>query len=314
MKPIHTPQISIIIPVFNREKIMQATLASVAAQTLRPLEVIVVDNNSADNSLAVAQAWAESAQGLDVKVLSCTTPGACNARNAGAAAASGEWLMFFDSDDTMSPDHAERLASAVEANPQAQIIGWDVEIITDSGARRRGRFCRRNALWENLHHGAMSTQRYAMRRSLFEAVGAWDTGVFFWDDIELGMRLLAAKPHLINIGQSGVKVFYQSESITAALDADPSRMEPSLCAIEHTLKSIIGPRGAAWCRLKRAVYLGVYARKGAAAAREGMKKVLSACPTWGERSAVRLAYAMTRAGVPGASSLLYFFYNPIKSR
>ena len=72
------PDISIIVPVFNRSTIVTDTLDSIAAQTERPLALIIVDNNSTDDSLAVVTQWAVRHESPDfsVTVLSETTPGA----------------------------------------------------------------------------------------------------------------------------------------------------------------------------------------------------------------------------------------------
>ncbi|MGN0223934.1 MAG: glycosyltransferase family 2 protein, partial [Muribaculaceae bacterium] len=53
-------ELTIVIPVYNRATIVERTLASVAAQTLRPLSVVLVDNNSTDGTLSVLQRWAEA--------------------------------------------------------------------------------------------------------------------------------------------------------------------------------------------------------------------------------------------------------------
>ena len=59
--------ITIVIPVFNREQVVGKTLASVEAQTLRPLSVVLVDNASTDGSRRVLEEWAMRPHGIDVK-------------------------------------------------------------------------------------------------------------------------------------------------------------------------------------------------------------------------------------------------------
>ena len=74
--------LSIIIPVYNREKIVSATLNCVAAQTFRPLNLILVDNNSSDGTLQVLLDFKEAHQTPDfsITVLQESTPGACAAQ------------------------------------------------------------------------------------------------------------------------------------------------------------------------------------------------------------------------------------------
>src|SRR5574344_2128473 len=94
---------SIIIPYYNRAKILQRTLESVRKQSFRPLEILLVDNNSTDNGKEIAEDFAKTAdEALTVKMLDCKKKGAAAARNCGLQSASGTFVYFFDSDDEMS--------------------------------------------------------------------------------------------------------------------------------------------------------------------------------------------------------------------
>ena len=88
--------ITIIIPVYNRAGIVGPTLDAVAAQTWRPLNVILVDNASTDNTLQVLNQWKKSVERPDfkVEVIEERTPGASAARNAGLRRATTRWTMF----------------------------------------------------------------------------------------------------------------------------------------------------------------------------------------------------------------------------
>ena len=101
--------ITIIVPVYNRAHLVGATLDSIAAQTLRPIHLVLVDNNSQDNTLKVLLDFKKRHQSDDFKVtvLQETRRGAAAARNCGLQEATTEWVMFFDSDDIMAPDLLE---------------------------------------------------------------------------------------------------------------------------------------------------------------------------------------------------------------
>ena len=95
------PEISVIVPVYNRRALLSRALASVAAQTFRDFEVIVVDDGSTDSPCdAVAACRIENLR----LVRHDKNRGAAAARNSGIAAARGEWIAFLDSDDTWEPD------------------------------------------------------------------------------------------------------------------------------------------------------------------------------------------------------------------
>ncbi|MBR2378414.1 MAG: glycosyltransferase family 2 protein, partial [Bacteroidaceae bacterium] len=94
---------SIVIPVYNRAVELPRTMASIVAQDYRPLRVILVDNNSTDNSLAVCHNMQQLYQEeqLRIEVVQQLQPGASAARNRGLELVDSRYMMFFDSDDEM---------------------------------------------------------------------------------------------------------------------------------------------------------------------------------------------------------------------
>src|SRR4051812_24229138 len=104
-------RISVVVPAFNVEAYLQECLASIAAQTAPDLEVIVVDDGSADGTRAVAEAFA--AGDPRFRVISQPNRGLGAARNAGVAAARGTYLAFVDGDDVLPPRAYEHLGAAL---------------------------------------------------------------------------------------------------------------------------------------------------------------------------------------------------------
>src|SRR5262249_41046344 len=100
------PQVSIIIPAYNRERTLLRALESVLKQTVRGIEVIVVDDGSTDSTADVVGKLAASEPRVRL-IQSKTNRGAQAARNLGARSANGDWLSFFDSDDWMLPTSIE---------------------------------------------------------------------------------------------------------------------------------------------------------------------------------------------------------------
>ena len=106
------PKVSVVIPVYNVEAYLRQCLDSVVNQTLRDLEIICVDDGSTDGSSAILAEYA--AKDPRVKVLAHAHTNAGEARNAGMAAATGEYLGFVDSDDFVEPECFERMASCAD--------------------------------------------------------------------------------------------------------------------------------------------------------------------------------------------------------
>ncbi len=235
------PMITLVIPVHNRAAIVERTLQSVECQTARPLRVILVDNNSTDNTLQVLRRWkaAAEAPGLEITVITEHTPGAAAARNAGLRLVSSEFVMFFDSDDIMHPTHVERALKAVGSTPPPDIAGWDVSITDLSGHRFTKPIDSRDCLWHCIMHGMMGTQRYVARTRLVRRAGEWNPAMTGWDDIELGLRMLLLNPRITKVkGTPTVDIIQQTESITGLdFSSSPAKWENALDEMESRLTS-----------------------------------------------------------------------------
>lgn len=103
--------ISVIIPVYKVEKYLDKCVESVVGQTYTDLEIILVDDGSPDGCPAMCDAWAEKDE--RIKAIHKPNGGLSSARNAGLVKASGEYVFFLDSDDTISANCIELLADAV---------------------------------------------------------------------------------------------------------------------------------------------------------------------------------------------------------
>ena len=104
------PLITIIIPVYKVEAYLDRCVQSVVDQTYKNLEIILVDDGSPDNCPAMCDAWAK--KDARIRVIHQNNGGLSAARNAGIDAATGDYLMFVDSDDTIHPDGIQVLLDA----------------------------------------------------------------------------------------------------------------------------------------------------------------------------------------------------------
>lgn len=231
--------ITVVIPVFNRASTLQRTLQSIDSQTLRPAAVIIVDNGSTDDSLAIANRWAEGRD--NTIVLSEPRPGACAARNRGLDAVETEWTMFFDSDDVMLPNHIADFTRAIHTNPEASIIGRDIFTIHLDGRKKRNYFkAGNNAMFHHLFRGSLGTLRHMAKTDLYLKAGKWNEKISGWDDFELGVRMLLMSPIVASIpGIPSAHAYQQSESITGtSFSANPDRWEKSLDEIRNHFSSL----------------------------------------------------------------------------
>ncbi|MEQ2455820.1 glycosyltransferase family 2 protein [Flavonifractor hominis] len=109
------PEVSIIIPVYNKSVYLRNTLHSVYQQSFSDYEVILVDDGSTDDSLEIAREFAE--RDARIHILTGANGGVSAARNRGLQAAKGKWIQFLDADDLLLPDY---LSSAVPLAERGQ--------------------------------------------------------------------------------------------------------------------------------------------------------------------------------------------------
>ena len=225
--------IAIAIPVYNREKKVMATLDSVAAQTFRPLRLILVDNNSSDNTHAALRKWKAEHESPDfrIDVIQELKPGACAARNAALRIIDSPWTMFFDSDDTMPPDHVEVALAAASENPDTDIIAWARLLHLPGGRKVVRGFTLKSPKFSNLTQTIFATPNYMARTELFRRVGGWDETVAVGQDLELGSRLLCVNPKIFVRKGHFVDIYDSATSIT---NSTPDRMS----ALKHTLDKV----------------------------------------------------------------------------
>jgi glycosyltransferase involved in cell wall biosynthesis len=109
--------VSVVVPTFNAARFIGTTLDSLLKQTHRPLEIIVVDDESTDDTCEIVRAY-----GNDVRLISQANGGVCRARNRGAAEAHGSYICFCDHDDYWYPEKLQLQLSAFADDPGLGVV------------------------------------------------------------------------------------------------------------------------------------------------------------------------------------------------
>lgn len=207
---------SIVIPVFNRAHIVKDTLDSIARQSYRPIHLILVDNNSTDDSLKVMTEWKAGNESDDLKVTITSehTPGAAAARNKGLSLVETPYMAFFDSDDTMRENCVKEYMKLFTRQPDTDIICSNSMLHFTDGKCRLLKFRRGNTLHNHIYHATLRTQGYAVSTAFMRKAGGWINHILAWDDWELGVRLLLNRPKLVVSNKTLVDIYMQEQSIT----------------------------------------------------------------------------------------------------
>lgn len=133
-------RISIIVPVYKVEEYLPRCLDSILSQTYENLELILVDDGSPDGCGAICDACGE--KDSRVMVIHQENGGVARARNAGLAAATGEYLLFIDADDFVTADYVENMVGLIEKNEaDIGVCGW-VDVRGEKAEAASGRSAR----------------------------------------------------------------------------------------------------------------------------------------------------------------------------
>lgn len=175
-------KLSVVIPAYNEEKYLPATLAALkeALESINDVEIIVVDNESADATRAIAES--NGAEIVDEREHNIG-----KVRNTGAKAAAGELIVFLDADTLVKPGLFEKI---IEACADRRCVGGSVgvEYETPTGREWMRMFM---MLWTFL--GRLTRMRQGAlqfcRREIFHELGGYDTTIYVGEDIEFHWRL-----------------------------------------------------------------------------------------------------------------------------
>ena len=129
-----TPKVSIIIPVYNVAPYIADCLRSVLAQTHSPLEIILVNDSTPDDSMEQAAPWIEKLQErFDVQMVNHTkNRGLSAARNTGMEVATGDWIYFLDSDDEITPNCIGLLVAKAAEHPDVDFVIGEISYVGTS--------------------------------------------------------------------------------------------------------------------------------------------------------------------------------------
>ena len=192
------PIASIVIPCFNREHWVGRAIDSSLSQTLKDLEVIVVDDGSTDNSILTIRSF-----GSQVRLIRQENRGPASARNRGLNAATGDFVLFLDSDDYIESNSLENLVNVSQSS--------DI-VFGPFAFERNGEIFNRShpEITSNAFEFAykwvcgqfVPTCSVLWRRSFVEAIGGWQNSALRNDDGEIVLRaiILGARFSFANAG------------------------------------------------------------------------------------------------------------------
>jgi glycosyltransferase involved in cell wall biosynthesis len=206
------PLVSILIPCYNAEKWIAETLESALAQTWDNIEIIVVDDGSSDNSLAVANKF----KSRGIKVISQTNKGASAARNRAFQESLGDFIQYLDADDLLAPNKIElQVKLLLDSNLKYVASGewarfyqspieacFTPEPVWNDMSAIDWLICS----WEG--GGMMHPAAWLAPRAIIQAAGCWNETLSLNDDGEYFCRVVLASKGVKFC--PGAKSYYRS--------------------------------------------------------------------------------------------------------
>ena len=182
------PKVSIVIPVYNREKYLGIAVDSVLRQTYQDWELIISDDGSIDGTLDIAQQFA--LEDDRIRVLTAEHKGAVHALIAGFGAARGEFIGQLDSDDLLEPPTLELTVKALDDDIECGMVYTNYVDIDANGQKQRpGHRCCIPYSGERLLTDFMTFHFRLIRRSIYEKIGGFNPQFNNIEDYDLCLRL-----------------------------------------------------------------------------------------------------------------------------
>ena len=229
------PFFSVVVPLYNKEACIQETLEGILAQRYRHFEIVVVDDGSTDHSVEVVQ----SLHADPIRIVRKENGGVASARNRGIQEAKGDWIVFFDADDTMYPNALEEYAKMIAAYEDAEVLisSYDISV-------------KRNISLPQYHYCTnffRDTVRYYARGSFYlawtgvvcakkeclQSLGGFNENYTHGEDIDMWYRLVS---RFVTVKSDVVTARYQLDALNRVSERS-DRPEA-----KHSPLAVIRPR------------------------------------------------------------------------
>ena len=204
-----TPKVSVIIPGKNSSDTIGQCIESIVKQSYQNLEVIYVDNDSSDNSIEIAS-------GYPIEVIAESRRGSFIARNTGARNASGEILVFIDSDCIAEKEFVGKLIRTIIDGKEVSCMG------SIQSAEENKWSAIEQKTFDNLieeikkmdYVSIAYSGNLAVKKSVFDQLHGFDEDFFWAADIEFSLRLIKAGYKIRYVADANVKHFHRTSIVT----------------------------------------------------------------------------------------------------
>ena len=210
------PLFSVIIPLYNKENFIEATLKSALNQTFTDFEIIIINDGSTDNSAEKVLQFTDDR----IRLFNTENQGVSQARNFGIKKASGEMIAFLDADDFWYSTFLVNIASLIAKFPDEKVFSSAIEVETRNkifkatySIPKRQEILKINFFDGSHDQGAIFTSSAVFEKSVFEKVGNFDASLKTDEDTDLWIRIGLHYP-IIFSWKIGAKYNYDKKGLS----------------------------------------------------------------------------------------------------
>jgi len=226
------PLVSVVIPCFNHEKFIAETIESVLRSSHHPIEIVVVNDGSSDNSELVVTSLQNKYQNL--KYISQNNAGPAAARNRGIRESAGKYILPLDADDLISEDYIEKAVEVLENNPMVKLVYCNAEFFEErSGAWKLKPFSLPSLATDNMIFCSA-----VYRKADWEVSGGYDERMTWgWEDWEFWISLLKNGGGVVKLPITGF--YYRVRKNSRRKSTNKDAKEKTIALINNKHKEFV---------------------------------------------------------------------------
>jgi glycosyltransferase involved in cell wall biosynthesis len=259
------PIVTVYIPTHNRAALLGRAIASVLRQDYSPIEIIVaLDRSPAEVRSAVTAAALGARSGRSIRMVDAPAPGACSARNAAIAAASGELITGLDDDDYVEPGHVAALVEGFDFGRHSFAFTGYRKLYVDEAARSRESLVSAPlgapvTLATLLRSNVVGNQVITLTRRMRQ-IGGFDATLPAWQDYDVWLRLVRLYGDAI--GLPGHSYVFDQRSAADRISRDLAAIDLAYRLFPEKHAEFASHPYPSFLRLTRASYGGRILRLG----------------------------------------------------
>jgi glycosyltransferase involved in cell wall biosynthesis len=226
------PHISLILTVYNRDRYLSAAIESIRNQTYSDFELLIWDDGSTDDSVAIARHYAQTDP--RIRVIAAEHQGHVLALKAAHAEINGTYVGWVDSDDLLAPTALEATTAILDADPAIGMVYTDYWVVSKTGRiKGLGRQCRIPYSKDRLLVEFMTFHFRLLRRSVYEQVGGVDPRITYAEDYDLCLKL-SEVTQIYHLQES--LYYYRVHPASISRQHQREQIENARMAIAHALE------------------------------------------------------------------------------